>query len=118
VSLINYEERIFANYLGTERVIMHKGLSHWSPSYIDEKWEEVQIEAFGPDVYVKMKAEKLSKEQQEMTRAKELRQLVNKKRVEFQENKKKVELKKEEKEWIKAEDEKRLNEQLNRWRTP
>ena len=60
VSLINYENRIFTNYLGLEKVIVHKGLSHWNKNYIDEKWEESIITALGNSTYQKIKAEKIS----------------------------------------------------------
>ncbi len=63
VTLINYQEDVFTNYLGQEKLIVHKGLSQWSPVYIEEKWEEVQIAAFGNKTYQQMKAKVKWKEE-------------------------------------------------------
>ncbi len=70
VTLVNYASHVFTNYLGQDKFIVHKGLSHWSPAYIEEKWEEVQMLAFGNKTYQKMKAkakwkDELVKQEQE-----------------------------------------------------
>lgn len=88
VTLINYEDRIFTNYLGVEKVIVHKGLSHWNPAYIEEKWEETVITAYGNTTFQKLKAE-LKERESEKTRvaeakAAEIKRLIEKKRVEYE----------------------------------
>ena len=57
VSIINFQDKVFTNYLGKDRFIVHKGLSHWKQSYIDERWEEISIAHFGNATYYKMQNE-------------------------------------------------------------
>lgn len=57
VSIINFDDRIFTNYLGKEKLIIHKGLSHWKRQYMEERWEDTMIAWFGNDTYQRMKAE-------------------------------------------------------------
>ena len=117
VSLINYENRIFTNYLGLEKVIVHKGLSHWNKNYIDEKWEESIITALGNSTYQKIKAEKISNfdkiKKQKSMRTKLVQQKLNEwkktRPLQKRENSGAAE---NEKNNLKIEEEKRLNETL------
>ena len=116
VSLINYENRIFTNYLGLEKVIVHKGLSHWNKNYINEKWEESIITALGNSTYQKIKAEKLSNfdkiKKQKSMRTKLVQQKVSEWKKTRPLQKRENSAAENEKNNLKIEEEKRLNETL------
>ena len=88
VSIINFEEKIFTNYLGKERFIIHKGLSHWKPNYIENRWADTVINALGNDTYLKMKEMEANQKTLENKQFL-VKQLVAKKRKLFFQNKKK-----------------------------
>ena len=88
VSIINFPEKVFTNYLGKERFIIHRGLSHWKPEYINERWEDISIAYFGNFTYQKMKREE--REKSALSKKEILvKELVEKRRKEFFERKRK-----------------------------
>ena len=83
VSIINFDEQVFTNYLGKEKLIIHKGLSHWNPAYIENRWTETAIAALGNATYQALKAESLRKATEARDKALVRKRLVDQKRNEF-----------------------------------
>ena len=80
VSLINYEDRIFTNYLGQEKVIVHKGLTHWNENYITEKWDDIMIKYLGNNItYQNYKHEKVLLLKHAEAKASERQKLISEK---------------------------------------
>ena len=118
VSLINYDNRIFTNYLGQDKVIVHKGLSHWNKDYINEKWDEVSITALGKSRYRKLQEDKDNQIKEANAKAIERKRLINVKLQNLKEKRalEQYDLKDNHKHLNKSdldlEEEKRLNETL------
>ena len=83
ISIINFEEQVFTNYLGNERLIIHKGLSHWNPSYLKTRWTETVIAALGNATYQTLKSKSQQKANEEKAKALARKKLVDKKRTQF-----------------------------------
>ncbi len=89
IDLINYDDRIFTNYLGKERLIVHKGLSHWKPEYIAERWNDTAISALGLNNFETFLKKQFKKSPAILQKKMWIEQSVEKRRQEFFQQKKK-----------------------------